>query len=141
MIKIFITSIKVLFFAYIMFVFFSCKKEPLVDASSNAIPDITSLEMAMDAIDTGVSLLFFYNAWSKNCLAIRPSIEELSLEPQFASVSFAEISFDSHRNIASFFAVRGFPTVLLFKDGREKHRFMGSQTTFEEIEVRIKGLL
>jgi thioredoxin 1 len=133
--------IRIGFFSILFCLFSSCKKESLVDATLNNIPDLTSLEQVQDGIDTGVSVLFFYNSWSKNCLAIRPAVETLSADPQFASVFFGEISFDSHRNIASFFVVRGFPTILLFKNGREMHRFLGSEHAQEDIAVRIKGLL
>jgi len=116
----------------------SCKKEPLVDTSLNNIPDMNDLGKLQEATQKGVSLLFFHNTWCKNCEEIRPTVEAVSEDPQFEEVYFAEIEFDKNKDIANYYVVRGFPTIVILKDGAEKSRLEGKNHSREAIEERLR---
>jgi thiol-disulfide isomerase/thioredoxin len=115
----------------------ACKKEDLADPSLNNIPDITSLDEIENPSKQGIWLLFFHNTWSENCFKIRPFVEAIAEDSRFEFVQFAEIDFDANAMINGYFAVRGFPTILIYKNGFERHRLIGSKHT----QIQIEDLL
>jgi thiol-disulfide isomerase/thioredoxin len=128
-------------FLVAIFLVIGCEKEPIMDASNNQIPDITHLDDIMIPVKEGVWCLFFYNVWSKNCLEMRGRIEALSENPAFDVVHFGEIAYDSHLTLARYFAVNGFPTVLIFKNGLERRRYLGSEHSLAILEKALMDML
>lgn len=67
--------------------------------------------------------------WCPPCLVIGPVLEQLVREYD-GEVSLAKLEVDEGENmkIAGQYQVRGFPTVILFRDGEEKGRFSGAKS-------------
>jgi thioredoxin-like negative regulator of GroEL len=133
-------KIVVLFFLLVSMIS-SCKKKPLVDTSKNNIPDITSFDQLEEPTKEGVSLLFFHNSSDKNSFEIRPTIEAIALDPEFEEVFFAEIEYEEHIEIANYYLVRGFPTIVFLKDGLERNRYTGKSHSREKIENMLRELM
>ncbi|MBX2985784.1 MAG: thioredoxin family protein [Bacteroidia bacterium] len=131
----------VIFFFTLVVFLASCKKEPLFDPSKSNIPDQNNFDELERATLKGVSLIYFYNSWDKNSADLLPKLESVAQKPEFDSVYFAKVDFDKNQNIARYYVVRGFPVVILLKDGVEKIRYESSDHSQEKIEKGLKSLL
>ncbi|MEW6213401.1 MAG: thioredoxin TrxC [Acidobacteriota bacterium] len=70
-------------------------------------------------------LLDVWAPWCMPCRIIAPVIEELAAELA-GRLRVAKLNSDENPQTASRFNVRGIPTLLLFKDGREMTRLAGA---------------
>lgn len=118
----------------------ACKKD-LVDTSTNQIPDITNLASFQQNIAEGVSLVFFHASWCTKCKEQRPAFEAASANTQRGTAQFFEVEYEDYKEIADAYDVTGFPTMVLFKDGKETKRFKGTGHSESELIEAIKALL
>ena len=68
----------------------------------------------------------FYGTWCGPCKMLAPVIEKL--KTQHTDVVFKDINVDEDYELASKYAVRSIPLVVLEKDGKEVQRFTGLQS-------------
>ena len=70
----------------------------------------------------------FWAEWCPPCLVIAPILEQ-AVSEYAGGVALAKVEVDEGDNmkLAGRYAVRGFPTVILFEDGVEKGRFSSAQ--------------
>ena len=79
---------------------------------------ITDDSFATDVLGSDKPVLVdFWAEWCGPCKMIGPSLEELSVE-MADQVTITKLNIDDHPNTPSKFAVRGIPTMILFKDGK-----------------------
>lgn len=71
----------------------------------------------------------FWADWCGPCLVLAPVLERLA-EELGGQVRIAKLEVDEGENmkLAGRYTVRGFPTVILFKDGEEVGRFSSART-------------
>lgn len=67
----------------------------------------------------------FWAEWCGPCRAIAPILDELA-EEYAGKVTIAKMDADSNPNTAARFGVRGLPTLIVFKDGKELKRQVGA---------------
>lgn len=89
------------------------------------VESITSEAQFQSTISRGVTLVDFYTTWCGPCKRLSPTLERLSEELK-GSVTFAKVDADQ-LSIGKKLGVNAFPTVILFKDGKEMKRFAGNQ--------------
>lgn len=72
----------------------------------------------------------FWADWCGPCHAIAPHISRV-VEEKAGEVSLAKVEVDEGENmkLAGRYRLRGFPTIILFRDGLELGRFSGSRST------------
>jgi thioredoxin len=71
-------------------------------------------------------LLDFWAAWCGPCRMIAPMMEELAAD-YAGRVRVGKLNIDENPRTASRYGVRGIPTLLVFKDGREVDCIVGVQ--------------
>lgn len=78
---------------------------------------VTDDSFEADVLNAGKTVIVdFWAEWCAPCIQIAPALEELSDE--FAEkVTIAKMNVDENPHIQTVFGVRGFPTMLMFKDG------------------------
>ena len=61
------------------------------------------------------------------CRAVEPILNELAAE-YAGRLMIAKLNADEHQRYATELGIRGLPTMIAFKDGREVERLVGSQS-------------
>ena len=79
-----------------------------------------------DIIGNGKVLVDFWADWCMPCRMVSPVIENLAAEYE-GKISVAKVDIDRESALASRYSIMSIPTVILFKDGLEVHRFIGAQ--------------
>jgi len=69
-------------------------------------------------------LVDFYADWCGPCKIMAPAIDELAARQQGRAL-IAKLDTDRASKIAGSFAIRGIPTVIVFKNGKETKRQSG----------------
>jgi thioredoxin 1 len=90
--------------------------------------DLHDFDSAVLAASHGYPVLVdFWADWCSPCLVIAPVLERVIAEYDGA-VRLAKLEVDSGENmkLAGHYRVRGFPTIILFSQGKEQGRFSGA---------------
>jgi thioredoxin 1 len=82
-------------------------------------------------------LVDFGAAWCGPCKALRPIVERLA-ESQAGRLRVAEVDIDEAPGVARRLGIRGAPTVVVFRGGKETGRQLG--TTTRERLLALCGL-
>ncbi|HEX9841860.1 MAG TPA: thioredoxin [bacterium] len=87
------------------------------------------VNLTEDTFDKGVSngltLVDFWAEWCGPCKALSPAIEQLASEYD-GKLRVAKVDVDANPNVPGRFGIRGIPTVILFKDGKQVDMFVGN---------------
>ena len=67
----------------------------------------------------------FWAEWCFPCKAMAPEFEALAKE--MGNVKFAKLNVDDNQELSMKFGVMSIPTMILFKDGKEAARTVGSR--------------
>ena len=85
------------------------------------------------------TLVDFWAEWCGPCRMMTPAIEELAA--QYAGkATIAKVNVDNENDLAAKFNVSSIPTLLVFKDGKVAHQFVGV-TPKAELAKAIDGAL
>ena len=76
---------------------------------------------------SGVVLVDFWAEWCMPCRMQIPVLNELADEAK-GKFTVAKLNVDEQQKTASMFKVRSIPTMVLMKNGKEIHRFVGVKT-------------
>jgi thioredoxin 1 len=82
------------------------------------------------------TVYYFTAEWCQPCKKTRPIVEEINREQTTAG--FQIIDVDDNKDLVETFSVRSVPTFILFENGIEKNRIIGSQNR-EDLENFING--
>lgn len=81
----------------------------------------------------------FWAPWCGPCRALSPIVDEVS-EEMGDKVTFAKIDVEENGEAALDYSVMSIPTLIVFKDGKEAHRIVGSlpkHSLIEELQAVI----
>lgn len=82
------------------------------------------------------TVYYFTADWCQPCKKTRPIVEEINREQTTAG--FQIIDIDDNKDLVEIFSIRSVPTFVLFENGIEKNRIIGSQNR-EDLENFING--
>ena len=102
--------------------------------AKNPVEEISEKEFT-EVISNKLALVDFFAEWCMPCVMMSPIIEELA--ERMKNVKFAKINVDENQALASKFKVMSIPTLIVFKEGREIDRIIGSQGA-DSIEEKLK---
>jgi len=72
----------------------------------------------------GLVMVDFWAEWCMPCKVMGPVLNELAEDQNFKA-TVAKLNVDHYQPVSRQFGVRGIPTLILFKDGKEVDRFTG----------------
>ncbi len=81
----------------------------------------------------------FWATWCGPCKIIAPVVEELAQE-YHNKVTFAKVNTDENPDLASRFNIRGIPTLIFFKDGKQVDHVVGAVPK-AQLKSKIDSLL
>ncbi len=73
----------------------------------------------------GPVLVDFWAEWCGPCRAIGPKLEEIAQE-MAGHVTIAKVNVDENPDTPSKYGVRGIPTLIVFKNGKEVDQIVGN---------------
>jgi thioredoxin 1 len=106
-------------------------------AGANVL-EINDLNFESEVLKSPVPFLLDFSAvWCGPCKVLAPIVEKLADEYQ-GKVKVGKLDIDDSPAVASKFGIRGVPTVLVFKAGKESGRHVG--VTNKETLVKLVGV-
>ena len=85
---------------------------------SEHIKNVSDVSFDADVLKSSQPVLVdYWAAWCGPCKMIAPMLEEVSAE-YAGKVTIAKLNVDENPETAAKFGIRGFPTLILFKDGK-----------------------
>ena len=72
-------------------------------------------------------LVDFWAEWCGPCKALGPKLEEIAGELK-GKLIIAKVNIDENPDIPAKFGVRGIPTMILFKDGKDVDQLVGNHS-------------
>ena len=92
--------------------------------ASERVVDLTE-DTFEQGVASGLTLVDFWAEWCGPCKALSPAIEQLATEFD-GKLRVAKVDVDSNPSVPGRFGIRGIPTVILFKDGKQVDMFVGN---------------
>lgn len=75
-------------------------------------------------IKNGLVLVDFWAEWCMPCKVMGPVLNELAEDTNF-NAKVAKLNVDHFQSVSQKFGIRGIPTIILFKNGKETDRIVG----------------
>lgn len=95
------------------------------NAHTSALNHLTDDTFTRDIeASDGIALVKFTAEWCPPCKMLKPTLEALATE-YAGRVAFHEIDNDANQGAAIRYGIRGLPTTLAFKNGKETARIVG----------------
>lgn len=88
--------------------------------------------------ESKVVLVDFYADWCGPCKVLGPTLEEVAKEKQ-DEVRVVKVNVDKSSELASFYGIRGIPTMIFFKNGQAQKTEVGNRSK-SEIISKLKEL-
>ena len=79
-------------------------------------------------------LVDFWAAWCAPCRMLAPTVEAVA-EKYAANARVVKLNVDDNPSVSQRFGIKGIPTLILFKNGREEERVVGA--TSEQVISRM----
>jgi thioredoxin 1 len=100
--------------------------------------EINDLNFESEVLKSSLPFLLDFGAvWCAPCRALAPVVEKLADELK-GKARVGTLDIDDSPATASKFGIRGVPTVLVFKDGKESARHVGA--TSKETLAKLLGV-
>lgn len=112
----------VLFAAYMIYSFRKMKNMGAVPESEKIIT-LTDKNFQTQT-KTGLVLVDFWADWCMPCKVMGPVLNELAEDTQFKA-KVAKLNVDHFQSVSQKFSIRGIPTIIVFKNGKEADRIVG----------------
>jgi len=87
-------------------------------------------------IKKGVVLVDFWAEWCMPCRMMAPILNDVAEEVD-GDATIYKLNVDENQQVAAKFGIRGIPTMILFRDGKEVERIVGMKSK-EQITLSIE---
>jgi thioredoxin len=108
-------------------------------AGANVL-EINDLNFDTEVLKSPVPFLLDFSAvWCGPCKALAPIVEKLA-DDYKGKVRVGKLDIDDSPGVPSKFGIRGVPTVVVFKDGKESGRHVGVTSNVKEALLKLLGV-
>lgn len=87
----------------------------------------------------GTALVDFFATWCGPCKMLAPTVEQFAREYEGRAAVY-KLDVDDAADTANKFGIRGVPTLIFFKDGKEAERIVGLTTKDELVMAMERNL-
>lgn len=114
---------------------FASPTGPIIEADSGIVQVSSTAQFKEHVAETtGPVVVYFHAPWCGACRQVGPTINELARNHGQTAV-FLGVNTDENPELAQEFAVQYLPTSIVFRDGREKARFVGAFDKTQLLEL------
>lgn len=93
---------------------------------SEFVKEVSDSSFEADVLSSGRPVLVdFWAPWCAPCRMIAPTVEAIAQDFQ-GSADVVKLNVDNNQSISQRFGIKGIPTLILFKDGKEAERIVGA---------------
>ena len=93
---------------------------------SKLVNDVTDSSFESEVLQSDKPVLVdFWAVWCAPCIALTPTIEALA-EKYDGVARVVKMNVDENMVVPNRYGIRGMPTLILFKDGKEEERVLGA---------------
>jgi putative thioredoxin len=92
------------------------------------VTEATYQEKVLQASLDQPIIVDFWADWCAPCISLAPALERV-IEELEGRVLLAKVEVDDNMRLAGHYRLRGFPTVILFRDEQEIGRFHGARAS------------
>ncbi len=78
-----------------------------------------------NAIQKGTALVDFFADWCVPCRMVSPIVDEIAKER--SDITVGKVNVDDENELAMRYGVMSIPTLIVFKDGKERARIVGAR--------------
>lgn len=94
---------------------------------AGSLQELTDATFSSEVLESrGLVLVDLWAPWCGPCLRLTPTLEELAVELS-GRARVLKVNVDNCSSTAGSLGVSSIPTVILFKDGKEVNRMVGTQ--------------
>jgi len=91
-----------------------------------------------ERIKKGLFVVDFFAEWCMPCVMMAPVVEDLA-DKFKGKINFLKANVDENSSLSNKFKVMSIPTLIIFKDGKEVDRMIGSQSA-DILEEKLKNI-
>jgi thioredoxin 1 len=103
---------------------------------SEHVTEVSDSSFEKDVLQSGKPVLVdFWAAWCAPCRMLEPTVAAVA-EAYAASARVVKVNVDENPSISQRYGIKGIPTLILFKGGKEEERVVGA-TSKESISRMI----
>ena len=105
-------------------------------SDSEFVNDVSDANFEAEVLQSDRPVLVdFWAAWCAPCRMIAPTVAQVA-EKYSDSARVVKLNVDDNPNVPQKYGIKGIPTLILFKNGKEEERVVGA-TTKEAISRMI----
>jgi len=105
-------------------------------SDSEFVNDVSDANFEAEVLQSDRPVLVdFWAAWCAPCRMIAPTVAQVA-EKYSESARVVKLNVDDNPNVPQKYGIKGIPTLILFKNGKEEERVVGA-TTKEAISRMI----
>ena len=105
-------------------------------SESEFVKDVSDNSFEADVLQSDRPVLVdFWAAWCAPCRMIAPTVAQVA-EKYAESARVVKLNVDENPNVPQKYGIKGIPTLILFKNGKEEERVVGA-TSKEAISRMI----
>ena len=103
---------------------------------SENVTEVTDSNFESDVLQSDKPVLVdFWAAWCAPCRMLEPTVQSVA-DKYAANARVVKVNVDDNPSISQRYGIKGIPTLILFKGGREEERVVGA-TSKEAISRMI----
>lgn len=109
---------------------------------SEYVKEVNDASFEKDVLQSEQPVLVdFWAAWCAPCRMIAPTVEAVA-EQYRGSAAVVKLNVDDNPSISQRYGIKGIPTLILFRDGKETERVVGAtskETLTRLVEKYVNG--
>src|ERR1041385_8801508 len=106
---------------------------------SQNVREVSDASFETDVLNSDRPVLVdFWAAWCAPCRMLAPTVEAVA-DKYAATARVVKLNVDDHPSVSQRYGIKGIPTLILFKNGREEERVVGATSEGDRKSTRLNS--